>query len=124
MPDNPIVGKPREWDFGDTMRLAVFATLADAGVAVDQAGMLTQFSMHSFKDEPGIFVAWQGWVDIQVNDPATGKPVQSHTASWMHQIIRLSALANFIANDDVEISVVIHLDNLENRLKNLLGGVN
>lgn len=77
-------GRPREWTFGEVMRLAVFLRLVDAvGVDTKTAGMLTQTGIHGFSDDGAYFVAYNG-------PPTLVLP-------WMAQSVRKGDIAAFLA---------------------------
>jgi hypothetical protein len=92
-------GKKREWDIGEVIRLAVFAKLAEdvslkptearpthteeaRNAAAEEAGRMTQYGVHGFKDDGAFFVCYK-------TDPDFG---------WWHEIVRKRDLATFLTS--------------------------
>lgn len=77
-------GRPREWTFGEVLRLAVFVRLVDTvGVDTKTAGILTQTSVHGFHDDGAFFVAYSA-------PPKLALP-------WLARSVRKREIASFLA---------------------------
>ena len=117
-PDQPIIGKARDWDLGEAMRLALFVQLVDdVGFSIKQASFCTQLGLHGFNNNVAFFVVWQGLVEVPIKDEA-GKRRKLYTPSWNSHIILSSGdLQSFVQNPDVYFALVVNLNNLEMRVR-------
>jgi len=121
-PDVPILGKARDWDIQDAMRLAIMSELVDAGLSPEQAGQLVWAPISGFMSDHAFFVAWQGAHDMAVYpNGEESEPAKMYMpGAWFQQILRGGRLFEFLSNPDVAIATVISLDNLERRVKQAL----
>ncbi|MEF2554090.1 hypothetical protein VQ042_22595 [Aurantimonas sp. A2-1-M11] len=110
-PDRPIIGKARDWDIPDVMRLAIMQRLLEHNLSAETAGYLVQSHPHGFKDDVAFFVAWGGWHEMVGGGKA-------HMPGTLYDtLVKGSDLGSFLANPDVEYAIVINLDTLEQSVK-------
>lgn len=117
-------GVARQWDFGDVMRLAVFAKIVAARdeITATKIGGLTHL-LHGFKDDQAVLVLWSGLIPTTISDGKGGVLKSDQPGIWSPEIIRHRELANFLLRDDVRMAFFIKLDEVESQVKAKLARV-
>lgn len=111
-------GVARPWDFGDVMRLAVFAKLVAAKdeLTATKIGELADL-LHGFKDDRAVLVLWSGLITTAISDGKGGAIKSDEPGIWLPKIIRQRELADFLLREDVRMAFFIKLDDVENQVK-------
>ena len=112
-PDKPVLGKAREWDERDALRLALMNTLMENRISAETAGRMA-FNDPLYAGENSFFVAWRGW-----SVGACGGKFY-YPEIFYHDVVRGQDLGGFLQNPDVEFSVVVNLDILSASVKEQL----
>ncbi len=125
-----VPGTARELTFTDAAKLLVLKDLGDAGL-LDQVDSLESLSchlnhLHGLKDDKAVLVIGYSAVEIipptERGAPGTrkgsGKKVFVPGAAWLSsEIIKLLDLPAYISDPDHRVSIVILLDQIEERVK-------
>lgn len=130
-PHKPIFGAAREWQIGDAIRLAVCAELVDMGLSPETAGKLAAVwvGLHGFKNDVAYLVVSAGNLGEVVPPTPRGSPgtkkggdTKVHVPGVLYEeIVKATDLTKVLDNPDRHVSIVISVDNLENRVKEALG---